>query len=93
MSSEEGGTKIGGPVVSVTITFGARQSNSFLKITGLTLFFSLGLFLPQGKQVGTWNSKMENARSEVMVESAPITFLSYILALQVSYSVTYKSIF
>lgn len=93
MSNEEGGTEIGGPVVSVTITFGARQSNSFFKITGLTPFLNLGLFLPQGKQVGTWNSKMENARSEVMVERTPITLLSYILALQVSYSVTYKSIF
>lgn len=31
-----------------------------------------------------WNSKTENARSEVMVESAPVTRLTYVFAHQVS---------
>lgn len=84
MSEEEGGTKIGGSAVSETATFGARQSEKFLKIIALTPFLNLGWILSQGEQVRTWNTKTENARSEVVVESAPITLFTYIFALQVS---------
>lgn len=73
-----------GAAVFVTAAFGARQSKRFLKITTLTPFLNLVWFLPQGEQTRTWNSRMENASSEVMVERPPVTLLTYILAVQVS---------
>ena len=86
--SKEHREQIEGTAVSVTVAFRERESENFLTITALILILNVGWFLPQGEQVGTWNSKMENARSEVTVESIPITCLSCILALQVSSSPT-----
>lgn len=60
--------RLGEPAVSATGTFGAGQSERFLKITALISFPGWEWFLPQNEQVRTWNSKMENAGSEVMVE-------------------------
>ena len=56
------------PAVSATGTFGAGQSERFLKITALISFPGWEWFLPQNEQVRTWNSKMENTGSGVMVE-------------------------
>ena len=67
MSKEEEGTEIGGISSFCHRYFGAGQSERFLKITALIPFPILGWFLSRDEQVGTWNSKMENARLGVMV--------------------------